>query len=116
VSEQRYFGSFSSRDDVLKAFCDPLVDLPSDEQILFASYGEQAYEGDALVVFLDGNGQLLSVEASHCSCYGLEGQWDPKPTTLAALGMMWRNAVYGHGDDAVAAFRKTFPTPEEAAG
>ena len=52
--------------------------------ILLASYGTPSYEGYAFVLFERG-GKLYEVNGSHCSCYGLEGQWSPEETTKAAL-------------------------------
>lgn len=56
----------------------PLSDrFPLEGDVLFASYGHGSYCGDALVLFRRGDGLFVN-EASHCSCNGLEGQWDPK--------------------------------------
>lgn len=53
--------------------------------ILFASYGEDNYSGNAFVLF-EKDGKLYEVNGSHCSCYGLEGQFEPEETTLEARG------------------------------
>lgn len=53
-------------------------------EILLASYGTPSYEGYAYVLFHEG-GKLYEVEASHCSCYGVEGQWEPEETTIESL-------------------------------
>lgn len=55
-----------------------------DIEVLLASYGNECYEGDAFVLFRK-NGQLYEVNGSHCSCYGLEGQWDPEETSIEVL-------------------------------
>lgn len=52
-------------------------------KILFAAY-DREYEGQALVVFRR-NRKLYEVNGSHCSCYGLEGQWEPEQTSAEAL-------------------------------
>lgn len=52
--------------------------------ILFASYGYANYSGNAFVLF-EKEGKLFEVNGGHCSCYGLEGQFDPEETTLEAL-------------------------------
>lgn len=52
--------------------------------ILLASYTDADYNGDAFVLFTR-NGKLYEVNGSHCSCYGLEGQWEPEETTVEAL-------------------------------
>lgn len=52
--------------------------------ILFASYSYANYSGDAFVLF-EKEGKLFEVNGGHCSCYGLEGQFEPEETTLEAL-------------------------------
>lgn len=52
--------------------------------ILLASYTYENYTGEAFVLF-EKDGLLFEVDGSHCSCYGLEGQWDPEETTKEAL-------------------------------
>lgn len=62
--------------------------------ILFASYGEDNYSGDAWVLF-EQDGKLFEVNGSHCSCYGLEGQWEPEEVTLEALEYRLINGELG---------------------
>jgi hypothetical protein len=66
-------------------------------KILVASYTYEDYNGSAFVLFEKG-GKLFEVNGSHCSCYGLEGQWEPEETTLEAL--MARKPWHwdGHGN------------------
>ncbi len=45
-------------------------------EILFAVYRTGAYDGESIVLFKKDE-RLYLVDAGHCSCYGLEGQWDP---------------------------------------
>ena len=71
---------FSDREDVFAAF--EVED--SGENILFAWYGGGSYDGSAFVLF-ERDGQLYEVNGGHCSCYGLEGQWEPEETSVAAL-------------------------------
>jgi hypothetical protein len=52
--------------------------------VLLASYGTPSYEGYAFVLF-ERDGKLYEVDGSHCSCYGLEGQWEPEETNVEAL-------------------------------
>jgi hypothetical protein len=42
------------------------------------------YDGCALVVYEKG-GTLYEVNGSHCSCYDLEGQWEPEATNPDSL-------------------------------
>ncbi len=95
--QQRYFG-FNGIDDMREQFAKygykPVPEpFPTDEEVLFASYGqEQAYSGEAKVLFVR-DGVLYEVVGSHCSCMGLEDQWEPAPVTWAALRL--RNGLEG---------------------
>lgn len=54
--------------------------------VLLASYSYQNYSGDAFVLFRNKNdGKLYEVHGSHCSCYGLEGQWSEEFCDLDSL-------------------------------
>jgi hypothetical protein len=52
--------------------------------VLLAAYGYESYSGDAFVLFRKA-GKLYEVNGGHCSCYGLEGQWQPQEVTKAEL-------------------------------
>lgn len=73
-----YLNNWSSREDMIADFWPDWaeqkrgVELDNTE-VLLASYGTPDYEGYAFVLFLR-DGKLWEVNASHCSCYGLEGQ------------------------------------------
>lgn len=90
----KYFGQFTDRESVARAFFDGEwndafevpPDFPSEDEMLFASYETPGYEGYALVL-VEREGQLFEVHGSHCSCYGLEGQWQPEATSWSALAM-----------------------------
>jgi hypothetical protein len=114
---KKYFNGFECVDDVKASFADQdgdykavlnSVDL-KDEEVLFASYGGGDYDGDAFVVFVR-DGKLYEVHGSHCSCNGLEGQWSPEETSVAALEMRVRNAgsymANDHGEEAFEAIIK----------
>jgi hypothetical protein len=53
-------------------------------QVLLAAYTYEDYAGSAFVLFRR-RGKLYEVNGSHCSCYGLEGQWDPTEVTKKEL-------------------------------
>ena len=55
-----------------------------DATIHLAWYGYGSYCGESLVIY-EKDGRLYEVNASHCSCYGLKGQWKPEETSWAAL-------------------------------
>ncbi|USV41034.1 hypothetical protein [Xanthomonas phage BUDD] len=54
-------------------------------EIILAYYNYEDYSGEAFVLFRRFDGKYYEVNASHCSCYGLENQWEPEPTTLEAI-------------------------------
>ncbi len=64
-----------------------------DCEILFASYTGAWIEGFAFVLFKK-DGKLFEVNASHCSCHGLEGQWEPEETMVSALRVRDWSRVY----------------------
>lgn len=58
--------------------------VPEPDEVLFAAYEYENYEGNALVLYRN-EGKLWRVEGGHCSCHGLEGQWEPEETTEEAV-------------------------------
>ena len=73
-------------DDMAEQFRVDRDALPAAEDVIWARYEYECYEGNALVIYMRGD-TLYEVHGSHCSCYGLEDQWDPEDTTWAALAM-----------------------------
>lgn len=72
--EPMFHDLFDSREDVFRQFGEP--DHPR-WQLLFAGYIYEDYAGDAIVVGYDHEEKkFFEVNGSHCSCYGLEDQWD----------------------------------------
>lgn len=61
-----------------------LADPKWDIEVLLASYSYAEYQGDAFVLFRK-DGDLYEVNGGHCSCHGLEGQWEPEKTSIIAL-------------------------------
>jgi hypothetical protein len=92
-----YFGNWSSQEDMAKDFSndygEPLYKAMLAD-VIFAAYEAGGYEGEALVLFRDG-AKLYEVNASHCSCYGLEGQWKPEEIEPEVLLERIRRSDYG---------------------
>lgn len=89
---------FDGVDGVAKEFDEDL----SDFLIIIAVYNQEAYEGDAYVLARRiSDGALVEVEASHCSCYGLERTWITGVVTLDYLKMRVDRAT----DDSYTFFR-----------
>ena len=76
---------------------DSAIERYKDINILFASYGEANYSGDAWVLFEKEN-ELFEVNGSHCSCFGLEGQWRPEKVSLIELENRLLNGTFGEDD------------------
>jgi hypothetical protein len=98
-----YLHEWKTKKDVISAF----EDFDEEESqaiakwnpfnILFASYGLGDYSGQAFVLF-EHNQKLYEVNASHCSCYQLEGQFDPEETTVEALKLRLTEGEFGKDD------------------
>lgn len=91
-------------DEALQAFApsrDQIATLDADVEILMADYDGGAYEGRAFVL-LRKDGKLYEVHGSHCSCYGLEGQFDPEETSIEELReRIKRYGRVSNGNDAI---------------
>lgn len=74
---------FSSKEDIARNFNISLCEL-EHSNIIFASYSYEDYSGNALVVY-EENGKFFEVHGSHCSCYGLEDQWQPEESSYEHL-------------------------------
>lgn len=64
------------------------------DEVLLASYTYEDYSGDAFVLFRKSD-KLYEVNGGHCSCYGLEGQWEPEETNVEALRHRLDNGYFG---------------------
>jgi len=83
-----------SRAAMLRDFCIEESALDG-ATVLLASYTYEDYSGSAFVLFERG-GTLYRVDGSHCSCMGLEDQWEPEETSVAALAHELTNGgIYG---------------------
>ncbi len=63
-------------------------------EILVASYTYECYEGMHMS-FFGAREKLFEVHGSHCSCYGLEDQWEPEETTKEAIVHRLTNGTWG---------------------
>lgn len=82
VQDKNYIGGFSDKESVLSNF---EVDESALEggEILMAWYSYGSYDGEAFVLVR----KFYEVNGGHCSCHGLEGQWDLEETNITALAM-----------------------------
>ncbi|QYW02096.1 integrase [Stenotrophomonas phage Siara] len=96
-----FMDGFESREDLINNFQGETYSMEANEgrggyipdpdniikdgfHVLFAIYEQEAYEGSAFVL-IGRDGKLFEVNGSHCSCMGLEGQWEEEETTVEAL-------------------------------
>jgi len=120
---QKFFGRWDSYDAMVRDFT-PYPDYDSEEasiagmatedEIVWASYDGGSYDGSATVIYKRYGDNLFEVHGSHCSCYGLEGQWDPSAVLVQQLQA--RPLSAGGYDEieqvAVDAWRKLWPLTE----
>jgi hypothetical protein len=81
--------------EVKEWFSEPYEDGDDDYTVIAAAYESGGYDGDAFVLLKKGN-QYFETHGGHCSCYGLEGQWDLEETTEEALKHRYKNG-YNYG-------------------
>lgn len=88
-----YVEKFKSNEDVAKEYANgvnqelEIVSLLNNSIVHLAWYGYGDYIGCSWVIY-ENNGILYQVNGSHCSCYGLEGQWEPEETDWRVISMM----------------------------
>jgi hypothetical protein len=84
--------------------------FPKDEEVLFAGYVYESYEGSSLVIWTR-DGEVYMDEGGHCSCNGLEGSFgapDVTKTTWEALALIDEKSSYRlerFGEEAQEAFK-----------
>jgi hypothetical protein len=96
---QDVLASFSASSDALKG-C----------RVFVACYRDTDYSGSAYVLYASGK-TLYEVHGSHCSCYGLEGQWEPEDTTIESLEHRLKHGdldvrMGGYGDKVLRAVKR----------
>lgn len=52
--------------------------------IIYHNYDRSDWQGRAFTLYRKDD-VLYEVNGSHCSCYNLEGQWDPEKTSYDAI-------------------------------
>jgi len=92
-----FYGLFTNANEVFENF-----NVPLEEQkgvhFLYAQYECESYEGTAGGIFIR-DGRFYLFRGSHCSCYGLEDQWDPEEISLAAMRHYISNRATPYGID-----------------
>lgn len=78
-----FHNDFGSVEDVICSYHISESELEG-ATVIHADYTYEYYEGSSYVLFFK-DGKYYEVFGSHCSCYGLEDQWDPEEVTVAQL-------------------------------
>jgi hypothetical protein len=69
---------FQSPSDIAGQFGIPESELDNLE-FVYAFYEYEDYSGSAFVIYFNPEDeQYYEVHGGHCSCYGLENQWEPE--------------------------------------
>lgn len=86
TESQIYRDDFSDWSDVVGNFGG---NCPREEpRFVFAEHEPGDYSGFADVITSDDGVKFNLVEGSYCSCYGLEGQWEPTEHTEPEIRKM----------------------------
>lgn len=75
-------------EDVLASYDEGYLPEP---EYLYAQYEYANYEGYSTVIYSYDGVKFYVVYGSHCSCYYLEGQWDPTEHSLEDLLFMYKD-------------------------
>ncbi len=93
----KLFGSWEGKGK--KAIEDSFSTGLDTVEIIVGVYNKDYYDGSAWVLGIEKKtGKLFEVYGSHCSCFGLETQWQPEITTLKYLKERFESPdrVMGH--------------------
>ena len=93
--QPKYLGLFADRESINQEFF-PFKEgqqLTVPEEVLIAWYEYEYYSGQAVVLYRQDN-KLYLVNGGHCSCNGLEGQWEPDEVTVPQLRMFLDKGTY----------------------
>ena len=91
-----FYDDWESLEDMKSDFRISDEDL-TGVKVLFASYTYENYQGSATVLF-EKDDKLFEVIGSHCSCYGLEDQWEPTETCIAVIEKMVSGEIWVDGN------------------
>lgn len=78
-----YMGNWSNSEGMLGDF-NADASVLEGYNVVVAIYEYGHYDGTAFVL-LEKDGNYFEVNGSHCSCYGLEGQWSLEESAELAL-------------------------------
>lgn len=80
-----YLDDFETWKDIQQQFC---TTYEKPDEVYIAQYRYEDYSGHSEIYFRN-NGKYYYNQASHCSCYGLENQFDPEEFDTIELYIEW---------------------------
>lgn len=90
--EKRYYEGFDDWKNVSEQFgkYGSPEQIGDEPEYVFAWYNQDGYEGNAGVIYSYDKENFFIVSGSHCSCYGLEDQWDPTEQSLEVVKRIFK--------------------------
>lgn len=73
------------KDWIAEAYCESKEELDKFDILISREISCGYEEWSYYLLHEKATGKLFENHASHCSCYGFEGQWEPEETTLKYL-------------------------------
>ena len=92
---KRFLGEWESIEDLINDFGGKSI---GSYEIIVAGYFYGSWEGGAYVLAYK-DGKLWEVEGGHCSCYGLETQWEPGEVSVKYLKNRLEKGKFSYFDD-----------------
>lgn len=102
--KREIYDGFNDWDDVMRQFGGvydwekkPAPKLERKPRYVNAFYNQDGYEGSACVVYAYNKmGPYYVVEGGHCSCHGLEGQWNPEEVSIEYINRVFHENRYSN--------------------
>uniref|UniRef100_A0AB39CCS6 Integrase n=1 Tax=Pseudomonas phage RVTF4 TaxID=3236931 RepID=A0AB39CCS6_9VIRU len=79
-----FYNDFSDVSDVISNYRGNAANDLDGAHVIHADYTYEDYSGSSYVLYYK-DGKYFEVHGSHCSCYGLEDQWEPEEVTITQL-------------------------------
>ena len=82
-----FYNDFNDVSDVISNYGGNSSTDLDGAHVIHADYTYEDYSGSSYVLYCK-DGKYYEVHGSHCSCFGLEDQWEPEEVTIVELMAM----------------------------
>lgn len=82
-----FYNDFNDVSDVISNYGGNSSTDLDGAHVIHADYTYEDYSGSSYVLYYK-DGKYYEVHGSHCSCFGLEDQWEPEEVTIVELMAM----------------------------